>query len=46
MLSVDAVKAHLRLLFGRFGLTDLPPNQKRLRLAQEALRRGLVPGHR
>ena len=31
-LSVQAVKAHLRLLFRQFGIGDLPQNQKRLRL--------------
>jgi pSer/pThr/pTyr-binding forkhead associated (FHA) protein len=36
-LSVDAVKAHLRVLFDRFGLEDLPQNQKRARLAAMAL---------
>ena len=34
-LSVDAVKAHLRVLFERFGLDDLPQNQKRARLAAD-----------
>jgi DNA-binding CsgD family transcriptional regulator len=41
-LSVDAVKAHLRVLFDRFGLGDLPQNQKRARLAATALVNGLV----
>jgi pSer/pThr/pTyr-binding forkhead associated (FHA) protein len=41
-LSVDAVKAHLRTLFERFGLEDLPQNQKRARLAATALLQGLV----
>jgi pSer/pThr/pTyr-binding forkhead associated (FHA) protein len=41
-LSVPAVKAHLKTLFERFGVADLPPNQKRLRLAQLALRSGVV----
>src|SRR5438132_1044624 len=36
-LSVDAVKAHLRMLFQRFGIEALPPNQKRSRLVAEAL---------
>ncbi len=40
-LSVDAVKAHLRTLFERFGLEDLPQNQKRARLAATALLQGL-----
>lgn len=41
-LSVDAVKNHLRILFKRFEIEDLPQNQKRARLAQCALRWGLV----
>jgi hypothetical protein len=41
-LSVDAVKAHLRVLFERFGLEALPQNQKRARLAALALLQGIV----
>jgi hypothetical protein len=41
-LSVDAVKAHLRTLFERFGLEALPQNQKRARLAATALLQGIV----
>jgi pSer/pThr/pTyr-binding forkhead associated (FHA) protein len=41
-LSVDAVKAHLRSLFERFGIAHLPQNQKRSRLVAEALQSGLV----
>jgi DNA-binding CsgD family transcriptional regulator len=41
-LSVDAVKAHLRMLFQRFGIEELPPNQKRSRLVAEALQSGVV----
>lgn len=41
-LSVDAVKAQLRLLFDRFGLADLPQNEKRARLAQAAFAAGSV----
>jgi pSer/pThr/pTyr-binding forkhead associated (FHA) protein len=41
-LSVDAVKAHLRTMFERFGLEDLPQNQKRARLAAIALLQGIV----
>jgi FHA domain/Bacterial regulatory proteins, luxR family len=44
-LSVDAVKAHLRVLFERFGLHDLPQNQKRARLAATALVNGVVAPH-
>jgi hypothetical protein len=39
---VDAVTAHLRALFERFGLEHLPQNQKRARLAATALVSGLV----
>jgi hypothetical protein len=41
-LSVDAVKAHLRALFERFDVGDLPQNQKRVRLAELALRSGVI----
>lgn len=33
-LSVDAVKGHLRALYARLGLEDLPQNAKRARLAE------------
>jgi DNA-binding CsgD family transcriptional regulator len=36
-LSVDAVKAHLRVLFDRFGVGGLAQNEKRARLAAQAL---------
>jgi FHA domain len=41
-LGVDAVKAHLRVLFERFGLEALPQNQKRARLAHRVLADGIV----
>jgi FHA domain len=41
-LSVDAVKAHLRVLFERFGLSELPQNQKRASLAASALLNGVI----
>jgi pSer/pThr/pTyr-binding forkhead associated (FHA) protein len=41
-LSVDAVKAQLRVLFDRFGLAELPQNEKRARLAHVALAAGAV----
>jgi pSer/pThr/pTyr-binding forkhead associated (FHA) protein len=44
-LSVDAVKAHLRVLFDRFGLQDLPQNQKRASLAATVLLNGIVKPH-
>jgi len=43
-LSVDAVKGHLRVLFQRFGIGDLPQNRKRARLVQLALETGLAGG--
>jgi pSer/pThr/pTyr-binding forkhead associated (FHA) protein len=41
-LSVAAVKTHLRTLFVRFQLDGLAQNEKRARLAQDALRAGIV----
>lgn len=41
-LSEDAVKTHLRALFTKFGVGDLPHNQKRLRLVERALQSGVV----
>ena len=41
-LSVDAVKAHLRVLFEKFGISHLGPNEKRLRLVEAAFRCGAV----
>jgi hypothetical protein len=44
-LSVDAVKAHMRDLFVRFGLGDLPQNEKRNRLVVAVLASGLLAPH-
>jgi pSer/pThr/pTyr-binding forkhead associated (FHA) protein len=44
-LSVDAVKGHLRALFARFHLDELPQNEKRLRLVERALESGAVSRH-
>jgi pSer/pThr/pTyr-binding forkhead associated (FHA) protein len=41
-LTVEAVKTHLRTLFRKFAIADLPQNQKRMQLAEAALRAGLV----
>ena len=35
-LSVDAVKTHLRVLFAKFGIEQLPQNEKRVRLVERA----------
>jgi pSer/pThr/pTyr-binding forkhead associated (FHA) protein len=42
VLSVDAVKSHLRVLFQRFGVEELPQNRKRAALVARALRSGAV----
>jgi hypothetical protein len=41
-LSAETVKSHLHALFHAFGLDDVPPHQKRARLAASALERGVV----
>ena len=41
-LSVDAIKTHLRTLFAKFGVENLPQNQKRVRLAELALQNGVI----
>lgn len=41
-LGVDAVKGHLRVLYQRYGLDELPQQTKRVRLAEHALQAGLV----
>jgi pSer/pThr/pTyr-binding forkhead associated (FHA) protein len=44
-LSVDAVKTHLRVLFVKFGVEDLPQNQKRIRLVERAFYSGAISEH-
>ncbi len=41
-MTVDAVKTHLRSLFARFEIADLPQDQKRVRLVELALETGTV----
>ena len=41
-LSVDAVKTHLRALFEKFGVGELPQNRKRVALVERALQSGIV----
>ena len=43
--SVEAVKANLRELFGRFGLSDLAQNEKRGRLVVIVLTSGVIEPH-
>jgi pSer/pThr/pTyr-binding forkhead associated (FHA) protein len=42
VLSVDAIKTHLRVLFQKFGVEQLPQNQKRVCLVERALLSGVV----
>jgi hypothetical protein len=42
VLSIDAVKTHLRIVFQKFGVEHLPQNQKRARLVERALQSGIV----
>jgi hypothetical protein len=41
-LSVDAVKTHMRALFEKLGVGDLPQNQKRVAVVERALNAGVV----
>jgi pSer/pThr/pTyr-binding forkhead associated (FHA) protein len=41
-LSLPGVKSHVRTLFAKLGIDDLPQNRKRAELARRALERGLV----
>jgi hypothetical protein len=41
-LSVDAVKTHLRALFEKFELADVPQSGKRIALVQRALQSGVI----
>jgi FHA domain-containing protein len=41
-LSVDAVKKHMRVLFEKFGVAELPQYEKRSRLVEQALAGGFV----
>jgi pSer/pThr/pTyr-binding forkhead associated (FHA) protein len=41
-LSVDAVKTHLRALFAKFDVEDLPQNKKRVKLVELAFQTGVI----
>jgi hypothetical protein len=45
VLSVDAIKTHLRALYEKFDVDKLPQNEKRVRLAEMALGSGIVSAH-
>ncbi len=42
VLSVEAIKSHLRMLFAKFDVDDLPQNEKRMRLVERAFQLGVV----
>ena len=46
VLSVEAVKTHMRALFQKFAIEDLPHNEKRQRLAEVAFQAGAVSDSR
>ncbi|WP_435590954.1 FHA domain-containing protein [Nocardia sp. bgisy118] len=41
----QTVKTHMRALFGKFGVEDLPQNQKRAKLVERAMNSGIVSEH-
>jgi hypothetical protein len=41
-LSVDAVKTHMRALFEKFDVQELPQNRKRVAVVERALQTGLI----
>jgi pSer/pThr/pTyr-binding forkhead associated (FHA) protein len=41
-LSLESVKSHMRALFAKFGLEELPQHEKRVRLVERALQSGVV----
>jgi predicted component of type VI protein secretion system len=45
VLTVDAVKTHLRVLFQKFSVEELPQNQKRAKLVERAFASGMVAEH-
>ena len=42
VLTVEAVKTHLRVLSVKFGVQDVPQNQKRAKLVERAFQTGLI----
>jgi pSer/pThr/pTyr-binding forkhead associated (FHA) protein len=43
-VSVETIKSHMRALFERYGVEDMPQNRKRAELARRALARGAITG--
>lgn len=46
VVSTHAIKTHMRALFAKFDVEDLPQNQKRARLAELAMQAGLAAERR
>lgn len=44
VLGMETVKTHVKALYGRFGLDDLPPGEKRAALGSAAVKLGVVTG--
>jgi DNA-binding NarL/FixJ family response regulator len=42
VVSVEAVKTHLRAMFDRFGVGDLPRSAKRVQLVKRAFQTGSI----
>ncbi|CAG7642361.1 FHA domain-containing protein [Rhodococcus opacus] len=41
-VNAETVKTHMRALFSKFGVEDLPQNQKRARLVERAMQSGFI----
>jgi pSer/pThr/pTyr-binding forkhead associated (FHA) protein len=44
-LSIDSVKTHLRAVSAKFGVQDLPQNQKRAKLVERGFASGIITQH-
>ena len=45
-LAVDAVRAHLKVLYAKLGVEESPPDEKRVRLVERAFSAGLISEQR
>jgi hypothetical protein len=45
VVTVEAVKTQMRLLFAKFDLVDAPQTEKRVRLAEAVMERGVIGPH-
>jgi DNA-binding CsgD family transcriptional regulator len=44
VVSVNAVKAHVRVLYAKLGIEEVSPGERRVRLVERALSAGLISG--